>query len=280
MRPVLIALCTLAVAIGVTGSNEGPARWDTGILWPGNAAEEPGGPARQETAARVEVRAAIAAARELRLDDFIAEWKAKVAAEPDSALARFALAYAYLIHESPDYIKASAAAGGLWNNIDTAIRLLDKAIEIDPSLGQARLVLGYVYAQFSPNPVKAIAVLGELLKREPGNAEAMYWMAKAYGWDTPDERFKHEHCYHPLKRIQWLESAKAICPNWLRVRRALGTAYWAQGWDRTARKWHLDEPWKTKAVAEYRAVLELARQQRDASLVERVSRRLAELGAG
>jgi tetratricopeptide (TPR) repeat protein len=251
-------------------------------FWPGTLASElgrntvPSEPQQQ-------IDAVAAAFREHKLDDLIKDYRKKAASESDSAVAHFRLGYAYYVRAACDY----RTPGGKEDYFEMARRELQEAIKLDPLLEEAYMTLGAYYVQ--QNPVKAVEFLAHYLEQAPGDAEAMYWIAMAYGSRagevqgnavTAEDKARHagRYCYDGGKMIAWLRKASQASPGWLLVHRCLENSYIRRGETKTeSGQWIVAEPWKGLAVEECKTVLKLASPTRDSELIDRIKRRLDEL---
>jgi|GEM_PF-2970148 len=249
-------------------------------FWPGTLADDLG---RNVVLSEPQIRIheVAKAVEEHKLDDLIKQYKKDVASEKDSAVANFALGYAYHVQMAYDPAKPKhmCVKEGMVE------RPLQEAIRLDPHLEEAYVTLGAYYVEHSPK--KAVEFLTRYLEQNPDDAEAMYWIAMAYGISVGavegavlDQAAyaKKYYCYDPDKRISWLRKASQASPGWLLAHRSLLSSYIGRGQTKTeSGKWVVAEPWKGLAVEECKTILKLASPTRDSEVIDRVKQRLDDL---
>ena len=133
------------------------------------------------------------------------------------------------------------------NEADTqaAIRLLERAVSLDPDFAAAQAELAWAYSQyvawFAPDDKAALEraelAVAKALRLNPDLAEAHHAAAALVEWAIPP-RYAHDRALRELKR------ALELNPNYAQAHQMLGTVYYHIGL--------ID-----RAIAEYRKVTEL-----------------------
>lgn len=227
--------------------------------------------------AKAVISSTIAAAESGKLDPLIAERKKTVAAEPDSALAHFSLGYAERLRAVPRYVVSIGESAISGEFLQAGLVELEKAVKLDPTLREAALTLGYFYCDGRPS--KAVAVLAKWLEHNPNDAQAMYWLGKAYAGYSPDNPDKTAYCHDESKCLEWLEKAANAAPDVLAFRLTLGWQYIFMGTVKdVSGNWILASTWRVKALEEFKAVQKLARAAGDADTAAIADRMVAKLG--
>lgn len=219
----------------------------------------------------------VAAAQSKKLDDLVVNYKEKVIAEPDSALAHFALGYAYMVRGEVRYSHLIGEQVVKIKYLEWALRELAKAVKLDPGLREGVLVLGSHYVM--TNPVKGVAVLKDWLKRNPNDTWAMFWIGMAYGTYSPNNPDQSSYCHDEQKSLEWFEKAASTAPDILRFRLTLGRAYASHVTQGASGNWIVAEPWRSKAITEFEAVQKLATETNNPDTAGNAGRTLAKLKA-
>lgn len=278
--PVVMAVALVA-ALGVGVRCFSPPAGHA-QFWPGMLADEVGrNTVLSEPQQRIQD--VVKAVGEHKLDDLIKQYRKEVTSEPDSAVAHFAIGYA--CHVQMAYVPPKSGQSCCESGM--VERELQQAIKLSPHLEEAYVTLGAYYVDQSP--VKAVAFLTQYLEQSPDDAEAMYWIAMAYGTRagvvegsgvTAQDRARYasRYCYDENKMIEWLRKAEQACPGWLLPHSFLESKYvqLARRESKTGGATYA-EPWKGLAIEECRTILKLASPTRDSELRARIKSRLDQL---
>ncbi len=251
-RAALLMACA-ALAYGVAHSIA-PSRWTPDPDNPLPVAlgiEADRALSLKRTAAENAVESILGAARELRLDDAITKYEKQLENDPQSALKHFQLGYAYLLRESYDYTEAMHEQTSSGERVRNGLRELRKALQLQPTLSAAAVTLGARYSVDDPS--EAIRILQGVMKREPGNAEAMLWLTKAYTANPG-----RNSAYDEDTAIKWLKVLIVLRPTWYRPHLSLAASYVNKGRRFSANgKVFTVEPWRSQAIAEFKEVVRL-----------------------